>query len=129
MCPEPEFGTRSIARHLIRAGVQIGRATVQRVVREFGMPRFLITDHGCQSRQQFSDTIEALSIAHVCGRVRSAGFNGKVERLFRTLRQWHRLSVLPLSLRGFQRRLDRFRAWHNIARPHQSLGVLTPEEA
>ena len=61
--------------------------------------------------------------------MRSASYNGKVERLFRTLRQWYRLSVLPRSLRSFQRRLDRFRAWYNTARPHQSLGVLTPEEA
>ena len=24
LCPEPEFGTRSIARHVLRAGVQVG---------------------------------------------------------------------------------------------------------
>ena len=102
---------------------------VRRAGREFGMPRFLITDHGCQFRQRFKDAIEALGITHVRGRVRSASFNGKVERLFRTLRQWYRLCVLPLSIRSFQRRLDRFRAWHNTARPHQALGVRTPEEA
>ena len=34
LCPEPEFGTRTIARHLVRAGVQISRRTVQRVLRE-----------------------------------------------------------------------------------------------
>ena len=33
-CPEPEFGTRTIARHLVRAGIQISRSTVQRVLRE-----------------------------------------------------------------------------------------------
>jgi hypothetical protein len=33
-CPEPEFGTRTIARHLIRAGIAISRSTVQRVLRE-----------------------------------------------------------------------------------------------
>ncbi|MFH1604456.1 MAG: integrase core domain-containing protein [Pseudomonadota bacterium] len=101
---------------------------VRRAGHEFGIPRFLITDHGCQFRRQFKHTIEALSITHVQGRVRSASFNGKAERLFRTLRQWYRLSLLPLSLRSFQRRLDRFRAWHNIARPHQSLDAMTPEE-
>ena len=30
LCPEPEFGTRSIAMHLIRSGIQISRSTVQR---------------------------------------------------------------------------------------------------
>lgn len=34
LCPEPEFGSRSIARHLVRAGIQISRSTIQRVVRE-----------------------------------------------------------------------------------------------
>lgn len=34
LCPEPEFGTRSIARHLVRAGLAISRSTVQRVLRE-----------------------------------------------------------------------------------------------
>ena len=30
LCPEPEMGTRTIARHLIRAGIQISRRSVQR---------------------------------------------------------------------------------------------------
>ena len=34
LCPEPEFGSRAIARHIIRAGAQISRSTVQRVLRE-----------------------------------------------------------------------------------------------
>ncbi len=32
--PEPEFGTRSMARHLLRADIQISRSSVQRVLRE-----------------------------------------------------------------------------------------------
>ena len=35
LCPEPEFGTRSIARQVLRASIQISRSTVQRVLREF----------------------------------------------------------------------------------------------
>jgi putative transposase len=34
VCPEPEFGTRTMARHLLRAGIQISRSTVQRMLRE-----------------------------------------------------------------------------------------------
>ncbi len=34
LCPEPEMGTRSIARHLIRAGIQISRRSVQRILCE-----------------------------------------------------------------------------------------------
>lgn len=34
MFPEKEFGTRTVARHLMRAGIKISRPTVQRVMRE-----------------------------------------------------------------------------------------------
>ncbi len=34
LCPEPEFGTRTIARQLVRAGLAVSRSTVQRVLRE-----------------------------------------------------------------------------------------------
>ncbi len=39
LCPEPEFGTRSIARHVLRASIQLSRSTVQRVLREPIAPR------------------------------------------------------------------------------------------
>ena len=39
LCPEPEFGTRSIARHVLRASIGISRSTVQRVLREPKPPR------------------------------------------------------------------------------------------
>ncbi len=34
LCPEPECGTRTIARHIVRAAVQISRSSVQRILRE-----------------------------------------------------------------------------------------------
>ncbi len=34
LCPEPEVGTRTIARHIVRAAVQISRSSVQRILRE-----------------------------------------------------------------------------------------------
>ena len=34
LCPEREFGTRSIARHIIRAGIQISRTSVRRILEE-----------------------------------------------------------------------------------------------
>ena len=39
LCPEPEFGTRSIARQVLRDSIQISRSTVQRVLREPKSPR------------------------------------------------------------------------------------------
>jgi len=34
LCPEREFGTRSIARHMVRAGITISRASVRRILEE-----------------------------------------------------------------------------------------------
>ena len=215
LCPKPEFGTRSVARHLMGTGIRLSRSTVQRVLREekpnrppyrrppllsaagvephhlltptrrnetwqldltslrllwcrftiaalmdgfsrkllvlkvypgavksrdmiillrgavrqCGQPRFIITDHGCQFRKQFKRFVEATGITAVKGQVRCPSFNGKVDRLFRTLRQWLRFTLLPLGQRTIQRRLHKYRSWYNTERPHSALGFLTPEEA
>ncbi|MEM9752934.1 MAG: DDE-type integrase/transposase/recombinase [Planctomycetota bacterium] len=34
LCPERDFGTRTITRHLLRAGIQISRASVRRILEE-----------------------------------------------------------------------------------------------
>ncbi len=34
LCPEKEFGSRTLARHILRAGIQISRSTAQRILRE-----------------------------------------------------------------------------------------------
>ena len=40
LCPERDFGTRSIARQMVRAGIQISRASVRRILEEeFVEPR------------------------------------------------------------------------------------------
>jgi transposase InsO family protein len=82
---------------------------VEDAVVEYGCPIFLITDHGCQFGRQFSRRLKQLEIRHVRGRVRSPQFNGKVERLFRTLRRWWRPTLKAFSIRGIQIALDAFR--------------------
>ena len=216
LCPEPEFGTRSIARQVLRASVQISRSTVQRVLREpepfrprrparpamalpmgekphhlltpkrinrvwhidllsvqilwlrfsvaaildgfsrrllclriyrqtprsrqvaalvrrvakqFGKPRFVITDHGTQFRRQFRSAMKKMGIIPVQARVRAPYLNGKIERAFRTFRVWWRLVLTGLTHRGIQRRLDDFGAWFNEHRPHSALHGRTPQEA
>ncbi len=215
LCPEPEFGTRSIARHVLRASVQISRATVQRVLREpkpprphrpaglvmagpagvtphhllrpqrtnrvwhidllsleilwfrftvaaifdgfsrrllclrvyrhtprardmialvrhvakeFGRPRFILTDHGTQFRRQFRSAMKKMGIIPVQARVRAPYLNGKIERAFRTFRMWWRLVLTGPKQRGIQRRLDDFGDWFNKHRPHSALHGLTPRE-
>ena len=215
LCPEREFGARTIARHILRAGIRISRTTVRRILTEspptkpkrknpdldnfitmrathlmdpkqanrvwqldltsvrflwfhlriaaivdgfsrrlvslkvyrttpttdqmIGLlrqainredtPRFLITDHGCQFQKTFEDRLSKLGVKLVQGRVGSWRINTKVERVFRTLKLWQRLSLLALSTRSIQRQLNMYRYWYNRHRPHASLGILTPNEA
>ena len=213
LCPEPACGTRTIARYVVRAAVQISRSSVQRILREqcpkrcydklpllppegaephhlltprttnrvwqldmmelrilwyrftvaalidgfsrkllrlnifvgtptmkdmlrlirsaiqsFGRPRFIITDHGGQLAESSTTQLEHIGITVVKGTVRQPSFNGKVERLFRTMRIWLRMAVLPVGIASLQRRLDRYRTWYNRHRPHAALDGRTLEE-
>jgi len=92
------------SRKLLALRVCRGSVTTQQMirvlhesVREFGRPRFLITDHGCQFRKVFEQAVHAMGARLVRGRVRQPNFNGKIERFFRTLRGWQRPMLLPLS--------------------------------
>ncbi len=215
LCPEREFGTRSIAMAIVRAGIQLSRSSVQRILREmkpaapvqarpeaietesevvphhilrpekpnrtwhldlmtidffwvrfyvaavldgfsrkllelrvfrdaptsmniwrlvktciaeFGAPRFLVTDHGCQFRAWFRRLVEKRGIALAKGRKRSCQFNGKVERFFKTLRVWQRFTLFAWKLDWIQRRLDIFQDWYNCHRPMWIHASRTPDE-
>jgi putative transposase len=104
-------------------------ALVRRVVKQFGKPRFVITDHGTQFRRPFRSAIQKMGIIPVQARVRAPYLNGKIERAFRTFRVWWRLVLTGLTQRGIQRRLDDFGAWFNEHRPHSALQGRTPQEA
>ena len=104
-------------------------ALVRRMVKEFGQPRFVITDHGPQFRRKFRSGMRKAGIIAVQARVRAPYLNGKLERAFRTFRVWWRLVLTGLRQRGIQRRLDAFEDWFNKHRPHSALHGLTPREA
>ena len=214
LCPERDFGTRTIARYIMRSGIQISRASVRRILEEqqpprqlrdvescrtkqrapahlirpqrphhswhlditsmrllwlklevaaiidgysrkiVGMrayakrpstydlirliddsidanssPRFIITDRGSQFQRAFYSAMSRRSITHARGPARAWQFNAKVERLFWSLKRWWRVSLVPPNLAVIQKRLDHFATWHNLYRPHASLGMLTPSEA
>jgi transposase InsO family protein len=217
LCPEKEFGTRRIAMAIVRAGVQLSRSSVQRILREkrperptpqaaaslrdpapqavphgilrprirnrtwhmdlttfeffwlrfhvaaildgfsrkllalrvyraapttrntlalvrscvrgFGLPRFLVTDHGTQFRKRFKEALGKMRVSLVKGRVKSCQFNGRVERFFRTLKLWTRLTLFAWKTAWIQKKLDMFREWYNTERPMAILGGRTPEEA
>lgn len=214
LCPERDFGTRTIARHIMRSGIQISRASVRRILEEerpphqhrvaqssrtkqrapmhlirpskphhvwhiditslrmlwmklevaaiidgcsrkiigarafatrpttkdlvqliddsskaSSTPRFIVTDRGSQFQQVFHTALMRRGITHARGPAQVWQFNAKVERLFWSLKRWWRVSLVPPNLTSIQKRLESFAIWHNLYRPHASLGMLTPSEA
>jgi len=214
LCPENDFGTRSIARQMVRAGIQISRASVRRILEENfvepgrgdqpgatppshhadhllkperphhvwhtditeirvlwkrfeiaavldgysrkllairafarrpnthdmnllikeasrisdATPRFLISDHGSQFRRRFKEACEQQGIKHVKGKVRVWQLNGKIERFFRTMKDWMRSTWMIPSTDGMQRRLNEYQNWYNELRVHAAHEAHTPED-
>lgn len=110
------------------------RATLEQAIAKYGCPKQLITDHGtqftsipretCDNPQpsEFQKFLSEKGVKHIKARVKHPQSNGKVERLFATLR----------------RLKEHFGSWngaveyYNFKRPHMSLenGKLrTPYEA
>ena len=52
-----------------------------------------------------------------------------MERFFRSLKLWQRLTLMSATVCGIQRRLDSFMTWYNTHRPHSASGIRTPQEA
>jgi transposase InsO family protein len=125
------FSRRLLCLHVYRRTPRARdlAALVHRVAKQFGKPRFVITDHGTQFRRQFRFAMKKIGIIPVQARVRAPFLNGKLERAFRTFRVWWRLVLTGLTQRGIQRRLDHFGAWFNEHRVHSALGCRTPQEA
>lgn len=101
---------------------------LRETIREHGRPRFLVTDHGPLFRKRFKKAIERRGTYLINGKAYSPEFNGKIERWFRTLKIWQRISLPFLSLGKVQAQLETHRDWYNGVRPHQSLGGRTPDE-
>ena len=69
-----------------------------------------------------------LGVHHVRARVGQPFLNGKVERLFRSLRAWWRLVLPTLTVGGLRSKLNNFQRWYNEHRVHAALGARTPSE-
>lgn len=101
------------------------------VIERFGKPRFLRTDN----ERIFTARLMGLALAFLGIRHQKIDpfcpwQNGRIERLFLTLKQrlhaWWETAGVPDDV---QRDLDTFRAWYNHARSHQSLAGITPAMA
>jgi transposase InsO family protein len=112
------------------------KAAFERVFREYGVPRQIITDNGtpfCSASSlggltQLSRWWIELGITPVRIHPGRPDENGIHERMHRTFKQW--IVRYPReNLRGHQRSFDAFKQEFNHVRPHQGLGQKTPASA
>ena len=104
-------------------------ASIVRVIRAYGKPGIIRTDNEAVfTSKEFRLGLERLGIRHQRTTPGCPWQNGRIERLFGTLKQkldqWQVAGIAQLN-----RDLDTFRYWYNHIRPHQNLNGKTPAEA
>ena len=106
---------------------------LERAIAEYGAPKAMLTGHDVQfcsiqmktsklsEPNDFQKFLKANNIKHILGRVNHPQTNGKVERLFGTIKG--KRKAFPSLEAQFH--------WYNQVRPHMSLkdGLETPAEA
>jgi transposase InsO family protein len=112
------------------------KAAFERLFREYGVPRQIITDNGtpfCSASSlggltQLSRWWIELGVTPVRIAPGRPDQNAIHERMHRTLKAWIARNPQQ-NLRGQQRSFDAFRNEFNHVRPHQALGQKTPASA
>lgn len=94
----------------------------------YGKPRVIRTDNeSCFTSRLFNTVLAALGIRHQTTELACPWQNGRIERLFWTLKQT--LDKFRIMSRtDLQDMLNAFSLWYNVVRPHQNLGGQTPLE-
>jgi transposase InsO family protein len=97
-------------------------------IAQHGKPRKLRTDNEAVFNSWlFNAFLKIVGIQHQTTQKHAPWQNGRIERLFGTLKPLLRQLVMP-SGGALQGAFDEFRAFYNHARPHQNLHGLTPTE-
>jgi putative transposase len=96
---------------------------------EHGSPYAIRTDNESMfTGAVWRTTLQALAIAHRRGPPGQPWRNGRIERLFGTLKA-ALLDAWSATSEGLQSQLDEFAKFYNEVRPHQALDGLTPAQA
>jgi putative transposase len=101
---------------------------LQQTAQQHGLPRSIRTDNeSCFTSRAFSIALQAANIRHQRIALHSPWQNGRIERLFGTLKQ--QLNQIHIqSAEQLQSLLDEFKHWYNTIRLHQHLAYQTPQE-
>ena len=96
---------------------------------KYGKPKILKTDNErCFTSHIFTTMLHLLGIKHQRSKLHSPWQNGRIERLFLTLKQ--KLDQIEVdSIEALNNLLGDFHFWYNHVRPHQHLNERTPAEA
>ena len=97
-------------------------------IAQHGKPRKLRTDNeAVLNSWLFNSFLKIVGIQHQTTQKHAPWQNGRIERLFGTLKPLLRQLVIP-SGGALQSALDEFKDFYNHVRPHQNLHGLTPAE-
>jgi len=105
-------------------------------MRRYGVPEQILTDNGKVFSSRFGpgrgevlfDRIcRENGIRHLLTAPHSPTTTGKVERFHKTLRREFLAGRIFPSLEAAQEELDRWVAFYNTERPHQGIGMVSPE--
>jgi transposase InsO family protein len=92
-------------------------------------PKHMVTDRGCQFREEYRDWCEARGVKPRYGAVGKKGSIAVVERFMRTLKsEGLRRILVPYGLGAIREELRVFVCWYNEVRPHASLRAAAPAE-
>jgi transposase InsO family protein len=119
-------------QHLDRGTTVLVRAQLERVFREYGLPRVIHSDNGAPFGAQGLGGLSQLSLWLMRLGIQISFIepgkpqqNGRHERMHRTL-QAEVADAPAANLRRQQRAFDDFRYEYNWERPHEALGQRTP---
>lgn len=108
--------------------------TFDRVFREYGLPKSILTDNGAQfagfngGYTKFERWLMDLDVAPIHGRVMHPQTQGKIERFHRTMKN-EILDRLEFSdLKAVVEALEPWRIKYNTIRPHEALDMKCPAE-
>ncbi len=103
-----------------------------RAAMTYGLPESTLTDHGVQFRTEdhassaFRVYLWACGVEHTQGRVRHPQTQGKIERLWGTLKRELLSRQHYCDINSWQSSFDDWRDRYNNVRPHQELGDVPP---
>ena len=104
-------------------------ATLSEIISNYGKPKIIRTDNeAIFTSRTFRHGLKFLGIRHQLTDPGCPWQNGRIERLFGTLKQKLDQWQVP-GFAQLNHDLGVFRYWYNHIRPHQNLGGKTPAEA